>query len=485
MSQETAGTGREERATRRAAAEKKKRMRTQRMVLDLRIKAFFAVFLILAVIGLLLPLRPKTSELEKRTLETWPKFTLSSFWDGSYFSAISTWYADTFPFRERLLTADASVKNLYGLRGEQIVGNGGEVADAIPEDGMMVEAETTSVSAAETDSTAVSVQEEAEAVPTPEPERVDGAIQVVPEQIGSVYVTGDTGFGLFYFNLEGANTYIRTVDEIAKKLEGTATVYDIVAPTSVGIMLSPEAQEAMRISLQRDAMDYVEKNIKELNSNVKCVNVYQNLVNHNSEYIYFRTDHHWTARGAYYAYEEFCKAKGITPTPIDEYETREFPDFLGTFYSGSNQAASLAENPDTVIAYVPKATNDMMFIGHDNKEYKWNVIKDVSNWKSSAKYNCFIGSDEPFADIENPNLSDGSAVLVVKESYGNAFVPFLVDHYQHTYVVDHRYFNLYTAYGNNITKLIQDKGIQDVILLNTTMVVVKASTSQAMGAMFK
>ena len=162
-----------------------------------------------------------------------------------------------------------------------------------------------------------------------------------------------------------------------------------------------------------------------------------------------------------------------------------FRSTLGTLYSGSGQASALGDNPDTVIAYIPKATNDMTFIGHDNVEYTWNVIEDVSDWEANSKYNCFIGGDEPFATIENPNKTDGSACVIVKESFGNAFVPFLVDHYQYTYVVDHRYFSIYSKYENDFVKMVQDKNIQDVILLNTTTALCDTSLSSTMIGMFE
>ncbi len=311
------------------------------------------------------------------------------------------------------------------------------------------------------------------------------AINAVPEPVGDVYVTGDTAFSLYYFALEGANEYISDVDMIQKKLDGIATVYDILAPSSVGIMLTDQAQEKLGVSSQKEAISYAFSNIEKLNKKVKCINVCQNLVDHNSEYIYFRTDHHWTALGAYYAYEEFCKAKGIKPTPISEYETVEFPDFLGTLYAGSGQASALGEHPDTVVAYIPKATNDMKFIGHDGAEYDWNVIEDVTDWEAETKYNCFVGGDEPFGVIENPNKTDGSACVVVKESYGNAFIPFLVDNYQYTYIVDHRYFAIYEKYGNDFVKMVKEKNIQDVILLNTTVALCDTSLSSTMAGMFE
>ena len=76
------------------------------------------------------------------------------------------------------------------------------------------------------------------------------------------------------------------------------------------------------------------------------------------------------------------------------------------------------------------------------------------------KYSAFIASDNPFTEIENKELSDNSACVVVKESFGNAFIPFLVDHYQKIYVVDYRYWT------GSISKLAEEKKVQDVLFLN-------------------
>ena len=78
------------------------------------IRTFFVFLFVIAFIGLLLPLRPKESELEKRELSKFPKPTVSTVLNGGFFSDISTWYADTFPFREKLMRANASMKKFYG-----------------------------------------------------------------------------------------------------------------------------------------------------------------------------------------------------------------------------------------------------------------------------------------------------------------------------------------------------------------------------------
>ena len=92
--------------------------------------------------------------------------------------------------------------------------------------------------------------------------------------------------------------------------------------------------------------------------------------------------------------------------------------------------------------------------------HDWPVIYDVSNYNAGLKYSTFIASDNPYTEIENKDLSDGSSCIVVKESFGNAFIPFLVDHYQTVYVVDYRYWT------GSISKLAQDKNVNDVLFLN-------------------
>ena len=88
------------------------------------------------------------------------------------------------------------------------------------------------------------------------------------------------------------------------------------------------------------------------------------------------------------------------------------------------------------------------------------MIQDGTDYDKENLYLIFIAGDQPYEEITNKDLNDGSACVVVKESFGNAFVPFLVNHYQHIYVVDYRY------YKGNIAALAKEKGATDVIMLN-------------------
>ena len=75
-----------------------------------------------ALLGIMLPLRPEESDSEKRTLTAFPELTAQSLLSGDFFSQVSLWYSDTYPFREELMDVQSSVKSLYGLKSETIIG---------------------------------------------------------------------------------------------------------------------------------------------------------------------------------------------------------------------------------------------------------------------------------------------------------------------------------------------------------------------------
>lgn len=424
-----------------------------------KIYAFSATLMLMAIVALIIPLRPKESKVEKRTLTKFPSFSVQSFLDGEFLNGISTWYADTFPFRETLLAGNTRYRGLYGIQNNQIHGSI-QAADAVP---------TKRVSL--TDIILPDIQREMETLQDAMREVVatqqaaDAAnggmkrrqITSVPEQVGSVYVADDTAFSLYGFTQEAANQYIDAVSAMANKVDSDVTVYDIVVPISTGIYLDEKLQNELGCSDEQAAIQYIYDN---MDDKVVTIDAFTALKNHSDEYLYFRTDHHWTALGAYYTYSQLMKEKGVTPTSLGKYETMVFDNFIGTLYAASNQAPSLAENPDVVTAYIPLATNKMTYTDLDGNVVDYDIIYDVSEWNSDSKYNCFIAGDQPFEEIRNPNMSDGSSCVVIKESFGNAFVPFLVDHYETVYVVDYRY------YPEGLTALVRDKGIQDVIFIN-------------------
>lgn len=291
-----------------------------------------------------------------------------------------------------------------------------------------------------------------------EPQHVVIEVQGDEERYDAVYRVGDTGYEMYTYVESTAKKYADNINAIADAVEGTATVYMLPAPLSSGITL-PDALYGKDIfSDQKAAEDGI---IGFMNDKVVSVPLNKAMMAHRGEYIYFRTDHHWTATGAYYAYAEFCKAAGKTPTPLESYETEEFPGFLGTFYRDTNESSHLGDNPDTVVAYHPLSTDATLdYTDKNGQVIRWPIIYDQSSAPASYKYGTFVGGDQPYTIIKNPALTDGSSCVVVKESFGNAFVPFLVDHYETVHVIDYRYWE------GSVSDFVKTNGVDDVLFVN-------------------
>ena len=461
----------------------------------IRITVVSVIIILLMITGFLIFLRPAESDLEKRKLAVFPTPTLAAVLNGSFFMDISKWYADTYPLREKMIAFQSNTEDLYGIRNTVIYGDTGQKADAIPkEDGetapiisdIAVEEDsdktsnvnvteslqdgnnerassTGSVQNSVSDGSIQAENKEAanrqEMAKEEEKPAKDGTLKVQPEVAGTVYIAENRGFTLYYFYKKGADLYASMLNTVAKKIGNSATIYDIVVPNSFGVNLDEDIQKNMNTSNQGEAINYI---YKKLNKSIKTVETYNQLRNHNSEYLYFKTDHHWTALGAYYVYRSFCETKGIHPHELGDYKKKKFPDFLGSFYAYSNQSKALKKNPDTVEAYIPIATNKEKITPREGKPYQYDIISDANKFSSANKYLAFIGGDQPLIEINNPKLKDDSSCIIIKESYGNAFVPFLVDHYQYVYVVDYRY------YTGDVAKVAAKHTNTDIIFLNNT-----------------
>ncbi len=425
----------------------KKRERSSRLVQAVKRVAFASVLAAMGLLGLMWFLRPDTSVTEKRKLTEFPAFTFQGLWDGSWFSGIDTWYADTYPLREEMISAQQGLEDHYGLRGTQLVGGSAMTADAIPD-------------------VAVTADPNATPAPTPEPTPTplpDGTVHVIGEFSNGIYITNGAAYGLYGFSQNGADAYISTMNQIYQNIGDKVNMYVMNVPISASVMLDESVWADMGCSDERAAIEYVNSG---LDPGIQPIAVYDTLREHNAEYIYFRTDHHWTQLGSYYAYRVFCGLKGWTPHELSQFRTRDFgaDSYLGSYYSSSGKVAVLATHPDTVQAWYPMCVNaddntdrDMYMLQRDGNSYDWRIINDMFDYPDSEWYCIFSAADQPFSSLHNPNIHDGSAVMVVKDSYGNAFIPWLVDHYEYTYWVDFRYTD------ETVSHMVQEYGVQDVI----------------------
>ena len=492
--------------------------------------AMMGLLCCLFVLGVLLPLRPRYSDAEKRELKQFPAFSLQGLFAGSYFRDISSWYQDSYPGKEEWMLLASKTKAFYGLQGGQIYGAAEQVKEDIPtgegalaetfalkkdtEDGQngaaekkesdgedrgteeardksegkgqteagkgteekQEEAEAKQGSDAKQDTTKGKEENgnfETDAEGNLQIKKADKAENVAGEQIGSLYLNGDSAYELFYFSEKAVRAHaslLNTVQAMFPKLKLSA----MIVPNSFGVILDPKVQEKLASSGMDQAIAY---SYSLMDKRVNTVNVFDALSAHKKEYIYFRTDHHWTQLGAYYAYQEYCKSMGYSTKPLSDYQKLDFPEFYGTFYFFMNRPESLKGHPDQVTAY-QGSMNSMQYTDSKGNLQEGKLINDASQMLPGNKYNCFMLGDHGYVEIHNEGAPRKKSILILKDSYGNAFVPLLAQDYRDVYVVDYRH------YQGNASSLIQEKGIEEILFLNNIMGIGE-SLSQKMLAVFQ
>lgn len=381
----------------------------------------------------ILPLRPKVSEAEKRPLARFPEFSFSSLFSGEYLSGISSWFSDTVPFRDALVGLNSKIQHILGtatvLKGFNEAKAGDDIPDT-PNTAPVTEAPGVSDISSET----TAQPDSSTAAPETEPQgEYDGLVQ----KFDSILVAGNSGYEYYNFNQTAADAYIAAVNAAGNKLGGRASVYSMIIPTSIDITLDSRVRKKVNVSDQKKAIDYMEGS---MNQNVRRVEIFDTMKEHKNEYIYFRTDHHWTGLGAYYAYVHFCEVKGIQALPLSSYTVRSFDNFLGSFYNDSGKDPALGGTPDVVDTYTPPCNTKMTVTERSGNSFVTPMIYNATTNKPAYKYSAFIYGDNPFTVIENTDMTGGDALILVKESFGNAIAPLLTYHYKYVYVVDYRYY---------------------------------------------
>ena len=220
-------------------------------------------------------------------------------------------------------------------------------------------------------------------------------------------------------------------------------VFVMMSPTSAGIYSETLPENTPQIN-QREIINYIYKN---LDTKVSAVDVYDLLYAMKDDYIYYRTDHHWTSLGAYYAYSVAIQKLGFTSIAYSKYNIEHASNnFLGTYYSKTLYDKIQSDTID-IYSYndgdtVVSCTVDN---GIEKKEYNDIYFRDFL--KGKDKYSTYLGTNQPEVVIKT-NLESNKKILIFKDSYGNSFIPFLTQHYNQITVLDMRYVKDYKEYVN-------------------------------------
>ena len=433
---------------------------------------------VLVGLGVVFVLTPKegVSEGEKRKLAQFPEFSWSAIGQGAFMQRIDDFVADNFVFRYTLSDVAGQIKQRRGWAQDDIqvfsdksANRSGSGAPKPPQ--RATEAETSAESASPSIVSQSAGELQAKTVrtePYPGDSVAPGAASAQSEDapyqnIESVIIYKNRALQLFGGTPQMAVPFTALLARYQQELPQT-TLYFMAIPIGADYYLPAKVNKGV----MREKM-VIDQAVSLLPPQVRPVHAYDKLAEHSDEYVYFNTDHHWTALGAYYAYTAFAEAAQFAPLPLSALTKKEIPNFLGTLYHRTLSPA-LKSKGDTVEYYkVPVQTSVKYFSSGSRQGQPTQLYAEYA--RGASAYGVFLGGDYPLMKITS-DVKNGRKIAMIKDSYGNAFAPYLASHYEEVYVLDYRYFN------GNIKTLMQQEGIQELLFAHNSYVFVSGYTVQ-------
>lgn len=448
-----------------------------------------ATFIFFFVYSVFLP-RTTYSNYDKLTEK--PELTFAGLLDGSYTEQIGDYFADTIHSRDGFKDLYAKMRNLFGIK--TVSSNGSEVVqryeesedpdyDPFADISIDLPGESSSEISSNDPSEEPNISENPESsleeseISTPvesseeqsqneQPKKGDKA-----EICGSVLVM-DIDSHTWALEIYGGDANLKTIPTFASTLNSFAeknpsvNVCSMVIPKAAAYYLKYSEDYASRAGNTLRDLNAIESH---LSDKVKSINIYQTLENHSNEQIYFRTDHHWTALGAYYSAQKLANDLGLPFAGLSEYDANIRQGYIGTMYNYSDKSTRILNDPEEFAIYRPKITYSASYY-----DQKFNYIRDhdilwsVSDEKRSSWYMSFLNGDSYSWKVHSDGCTNGRKLLVVKDSYGNCLIPSLLYSFEYVYVVDAREFEM------NLNTLVQSEGITDVLFTECAFSAVSA-----------
>lgn len=403
-----------------------------------------------------------------------PTLTLGGLLDGSYATDRQTYFSESFPQSESLKDANTKLNSFYkfsGLGGEDSPSLMIPMGNSAAQHGASLQQTEPPVSSGndEPTTTEESVSEStAPDEPTEATERDDPSDSEYDDvqSLGSALLIGTRAIEVPYADYDMLERYSAAVTSISDALGSGVRTFSILVPNSAEFYTTKDYHSGNSSQSKMIAFGY-----ENMGKNILTVDAYSKLAEHTDEYIYFRTDHHWTQLGAYYAYTAFCEKAGFTAEPLSKFEQGQHDNFVGSmysFFSNYSAASVLRDNPDTLYYYRPFVDTATSYYQDAtlSVEYPIGCISYIDS-SVGNKYLCYLGGDHPVTVIETD--VEGSVCMLLKESYGNAFAPWLTSHYSKIFVIDPREFNHDSAPSLDLAAFAKEHDVDDCIILNYPM----------------
>ena len=255
-------------------------------------------------------------------------------------------------------------------------------------------------------------------------------------------------------NIKAVEDYFMTASETIDKQK----LSFLLVPTS-GLVMQEKLPKNARLFDQAKYIDQVQKAMKDYN----FVDVRDTLMDHNEEYIYYKTDHHWTSAGACLAYEVWSEHTGGEAEKKDELAENVVSDkFRGSLYSKILDADSAYDEIWTYGLQKDDAFGSKDCTVTIDEKQQLDSIYDDEKLQKKDKYAYFLSGNYGQVHIQNQKAASkakGKNILIIKDSFANSFVPFVTQDYENIYMVDLRYYN------GDMKSYLQEHNITDVLVL--------------------
>lgn len=263
-----------------------------------------------------------------------------------------------------------------------------------------------------------------------------------------------------YFGKDGylLEEFLTEGNYFDRNLEAINSFYEKMPNLLTTVMLIPTAVKIYEDKLPMFAPTYDQSlmlNEAEAELNVELIDAFSVLKAHRDEYIYYKTDHHWTTLGAFYVYQALMNTLGEQPYSLDSFAIETVSNqFYGTYYSKANNHHL---SPDSIDIFHPTFSFEAE-VSWDSGQKKLDGLYDDQYLDSKDKYSMFLGGNHPLTIIKS-NVNNGKKIVVFKDSYAHSFAPFLALHYEEVHLIDLRYFNI------NPYDYIRDQEIEQALFL--------------------
>ncbi len=277
----------------------------------------------------------------------------------------------------------------------------------------------------------------------------DNVVEFLPN---GLFIYDGAAYSQSFFSATNAPRFAEVYERISQMFPNTQMSV-VIAPLATITITDPK--ETSKFSSQGDILDKMQAAIT---GDVNFVNLKDVYLEHADEYLFYKSDHHWTHRGAYYAYCEFAKSVGLTPVSLEKFQMTALNDkYIGSMYAFTKDER-VNKFYDTIEAYLPTKDCVMTVQNQLGQENTYNFCINTGR----KDYLAFINGDNPYTVINVPENPQDKSILVIKDSYGNAFVPYLTEHYGNIIVIDPRHVDM------NIYEQFKDYGLSDIVFMVNT-----------------